>query len=108
MFLQLKKAAQTIFVLIRHVRLYKLHLIIGLGTHGKRPATSLWILITTLIIVQVMNYVENIVIQLQQMVVHQILLVKRLIKMVWFMMSENSIPRLVNNSMLGLVALSLF
>ena len=50
----------------------------------------------------------NIAIQLQQIAVHQILLVKRLTKIVWFMMSGNSIPRLVNNSMLGLVDLSLF
>ena len=107
-FFPLKKVALPIFVLIRHVRLCKLQSVMDLGTHGRRPPALLWIHITMLIIMQLMNYVENIAIQLQQMAVHQILLVKRLMKKVWFMMSGNSILRLVNNSMLDLVALSLF
>src|SRR6266446_5670056 len=107
-FFPLKKAALPIFVLIRHVRLCELRLIMDLGKDGRRLPALLWIHITMLIIVHLMNYVENIAIQLQRMAAHQILLVKRLIKMVWFMMSGNSIPRLVNNSMLGLVALRLF
>ena len=44
----------------------------------KRPAALLWIPITTLTIVQVMNYVKHIAIQPQQMAAHQILLVERL------------------------------
>jgi hypothetical protein len=106
-FFPMKKVTLLISVLIRHVRLCGLQSIMGLGTYG-RLAALLWIPITTLIIVQVMSYVENIAIQLQQMAVHQILLVKELITMVWFMMLGNSIPRFVNNSMLGLVDLSLF
>ena len=106
-FFLLKKVALAISVLIRHVRSCELQPIMGYRIHG-RPAALLWIPITTLIIVQVMSYVENIAIQLQQMAVHQILLVKGLIKMVWFMMSGNTIPKLVNNLTLGLVDLSLF
>jgi hypothetical protein len=104
----LKKVALTIYVLIRHVRLCELQSITGLGTHGRRPAALLWMPITTLTIVQMMSYVENIAIQHHQMAVHQILLVKELIGMVWFIMSGNSILKLVNNSMLGLVDLSPF
>ena len=110
-----KKVTLTISVSIRHVRLCELQSAMVLGTYGRKPPVLLWMPIITLIIMQMMNYAKNIVIQLQQMAVHQILLVKRLVKMVCFRMSmvcfrmsESSIPRLVNNSMLGLVALSPF